>query len=238
MGGPVTLILQDAGPGLSSACDTASCQALVELIDGANQDVSFSVYGYRRQAAVIEALERAQARGVQIRGVVDMGPDGTNPYDGTEAFVAQFGLHTDRAADLAVARKDASPSVWRCPGLPDRKGPPQCVALDVGDACVVGTLQAVETLEEIGGIVHNKFFVVDGVRVWTGSANLSDTCTGGYNANVVAVIDVPEIGLRTRPNSSRCGRVAFTETKWPRGRASCSFLAEGRFRPGFRHRTT
>lgn len=40
-------------------------------------------------------------------------------------------------------------------------------------------------------IMHNKFFVVDERWVWTGSANVSDTGTGGYNANVVAVVNSP-----------------------------------------------
>lgn len=35
--------------------------------------------------------------------------------------------------------------------------------------------------------MHNKFFVVDGRHIWTGSTNLSDSGTGGYNANVVLV---------------------------------------------------
>ncbi len=42
-------------------------------------------------------------------------------------------------------------------------------------------------------IMHNKFFVVDGRWIWTGSANISDTGTGGYNANVVAVVDSPQL---------------------------------------------
>jgi len=37
--------------------------------------------------------------------------------------------------------------------------------------------------------MHNKFFIVDGKYIWTGSANISDTGTGGYNANVVALIE-------------------------------------------------
>lgn len=37
--------------------------------------------------------------------------------------------------------------------------------------------------------MHNKFFVVDKRWVWTGSANISNSGTGGYNANVVAVVD-------------------------------------------------
>lgn len=41
--------------------------------------------------------------------------------------------------------------------------------------------------------MHNKFFVVDGRWVWTGSANVSDAGTGGHHANVVAVVDSPEL---------------------------------------------
>ena len=42
-------------------------------------------------------------------------------------------------------------------------------------------------------IMHNKFFVVDERWVWTGSANISNTGTGGYNANVVAVVNSPQL---------------------------------------------
>ena len=38
-------------------------------------------------------------------------------------------------------------------------------------------------------IMHNKFFVFDRKIVWTGSSNISDTGTGGYNANNVVVIE-------------------------------------------------
>lgn len=38
-------------------------------------------------------------------------------------------------------------------------------------------------------IMHNKFFVFDQKIVWTGSSNISDTDTGGYNANNVVVIE-------------------------------------------------
>ena len=38
-------------------------------------------------------------------------------------------------------------------------------------------------------IMHNKFFIFDQQIVWTGSANISDTGTGGYNANNVVVIE-------------------------------------------------
>jgi len=38
-------------------------------------------------------------------------------------------------------------------------------------------------------IMHNKFFVFDKKIVWTGSSNISDTGTGGYNANDVVVVE-------------------------------------------------
>ncbi len=47
--------------------------------------------------------------------------------------------------------------------------------------------------ERFNRIMHNKFFVIDRRWVWTGSANISDTGTGGYNANIVAVVDSPQL---------------------------------------------
>lgn len=37
-------------------------------------------------------------------------------------------------------------------------------------------------------IMHNKFVVADQQTVWTGSCNVSDTCSGGYNANTALLI--------------------------------------------------
>ena len=37
--------------------------------------------------------------------------------------------------------------------------------------------------------MHNKFFIIDKKYVWTGSANISDTGIGGYNANLVTLVD-------------------------------------------------
>ena len=43
-------------------------------------------------------------------------------------------------------------------------------------------------------IMHNKFIIADRCKIWTGSANLSDTGIGGYNANIVALIDSCYLG--------------------------------------------
>jgi phosphatidylserine/phosphatidylglycerophosphate/cardiolipin synthase-like enzyme len=42
-------------------------------------------------------------------------------------------------------------------------------------------------------IMHNKFFIFDKQIVWTGSSNISDTGTGGYNANNAIVIKNSQI---------------------------------------------
>lgn len=38
-------------------------------------------------------------------------------------------------------------------------------------------------------IMHNKFFVIDKAILWSGSSNISDTGTGGYNANNALIIN-------------------------------------------------
>ena len=69
----------------------------------------------------------------------------------------------------------------------------------LGNANVRDDWEAEQKLDQIGKrerfnrIMHNKFFVIDRRWVWTGSANISDTGTGGYNANVVAVVDSPQL---------------------------------------------
>ena len=42
-------------------------------------------------------------------------------------------------------------------------------------------------------IMHNKFFIFDKKIVWSGSSNISDTGTGGYNANNSMVIEDKKI---------------------------------------------
>lgn len=42
-------------------------------------------------------------------------------------------------------------------------------------------------------IMHNKFFIFDGKILWSGSSNISDTGTGGYNANSSMVIEDKKI---------------------------------------------
>mgnify|MGYP002627223925 CR=1 FL=1 len=42
-------------------------------------------------------------------------------------------------------------------------------------------------------IMHNKFFIFDDKKVWTGSANVTDTDLSGFNANYVILMNSTEI---------------------------------------------
>lgn len=42
-------------------------------------------------------------------------------------------------------------------------------------------------------IMHNKFLIIDRRWLWTGSSNISDTGTGGYNAYIAALADSPAL---------------------------------------------
>ena len=48
-------------------------------------------------------------------------------------------------------------------------------------------------LEYQGALMHNKFFIFDGKKVFTGSTNISSSCLTGFNANVAILINSKEI---------------------------------------------
>lgn len=193
---PLELILHDptGRPGPSQACTARLCTSLLELLQRADRTIDFAFYGLRGQPAIIEALVQAQARGVRVRGVVDRTLDGGNLYADTEALVAALGtVHDDRATDQqTAARRAAEPSFGgRCwlPRPEGFEGPLQCVGLDLGDRCLMAAHASRSPLTFDGDIMHDKFAVVDGRWVWMGSTNVSDSGTGGYNANLAAVWD-------------------------------------------------
>jgi len=141
---------------------------------------------------VREALRRARTRGVQIRGVVDRDADGTNYYSDTDAMVAEMVHVRDDGKVDRRRTKEAKDTFYpepRCARPPGFEGPVQCLAYDLGDRCLLAAHSSREPLNDGAAIMHNKFFVVDGRFIWTGSTNVSDTGTGGYNANLVTVID-------------------------------------------------
>ncbi|RLA84290.1 MAG: hypothetical protein DRG78_01895 [Epsilonproteobacteria bacterium] len=115
---------------------TSFGKELIKLIDNAQDEISFAIYGLRGQDDVLQALIKAQKRGVNINGVVDSDSHDKNYYSDTHLLYKHFDIVSDHKSY----------------------------------------------------IMHNKFFVFDKKTVWSGSSNISDTGTGGYNANNSMVI--------------------------------------------------
>lgn len=192
------LILNDPSgrPAPSDSCDVRLCTSLIETIDKAKTRVDFAFYGLRGQSAILEALARARKRGVQVRGVVDKDVHDENYYDDTDELMALADpMVTDYKVDFASsqARNDFRGASYQCLRPEGFAGPLQCLAMDLGDKCWAGAHVSREEITFQGDIMHNKFVIVDERWVWTGSTNASDSGTGGYNANLVTLVDSPVV---------------------------------------------
>jgi len=121
----------------STNINTSFGKELVKLIENAENEISFAIYGLRGQNNVLQVLIEAQERGVVVKGVVDSDSHNKNYYSDTKHLYKYFDIVSDHK----------------------------------------------------NYIMHNKFFVIDKSIVWSGSSNISDTGTGGYNANNALVIN-------------------------------------------------
>lgn len=191
--GSIRLLLNaPQGEGPQQGCHAEVCTSLLQMVDRADKTIDFAVYGLRGQPQVLEGLRRAQARGVLVRGVVDRDAQGANYYDDTEALVELVGhVRDDHEVDRRRAKEAAREHYPepRCERPAGFAGPVQCLAYDLGERCLLAVHSSRDPIDDGAAIMHNKFFVADGRWVWTGSTNVSDTGTGGYNANLVTVID-------------------------------------------------
>jgi phosphatidylserine/phosphatidylglycerophosphate/cardiolipin synthase-like enzyme len=121
----------------SNKTTTSFGKELITLINRADNEIVFAIYGLRGQDEILNALISAKKRGVSIRGIVDSNSHNKNYYSDTHLLYEYFDIKSDH----------------------------------------------------ISYIMHNKFFVIDKSTVWSGSSNISDTGTGGYNANNAIVIE-------------------------------------------------
>jgi len=110
---------------------------LLKLINNSKDEINFAIYGLRGQNEILNALLKAQKRGVVVKGVVDSDSHNNNYYTDTKLLYKYFDIRSDHQSY----------------------------------------------------IMHNKFFIIDKKIVWTGSSNISDTGTGGYNANNAVVLE-------------------------------------------------
>jgi len=165
-------------------CVSSICISLLSLINKAEQTIDFAIYGLRGQSDILDALVNAKKRGVKIRGVIDKDIFGNNYYSDTYLIEKKFqNIKSDYNQDVKTSgyQKKYKKRKDKCVRPAGHKGPLQCFEGK-------GYASKDELFFE-GDLMHNKFFIVDGKYIWTGSANISDTGTGGYNANVIALIE-------------------------------------------------
>jgi phosphatidylserine/phosphatidylglycerophosphate/cardiolipin synthase-like enzyme len=165
-------------------CNAKICTELLSLINNSKQTIDFAIYGLRGQDEILNALINAKNRGVKVRSVIDKDISDDNYYSDTHLIKENFqNTKSDYQQDIKTLRYFSKNKKYkdRCIRPPGHKGPLQCFE-GKGYA-------AKDDFSFKGDLMHNKFFIVDGKYIWTGSANISDTGTGGYNANVVALIE-------------------------------------------------
>ncbi len=146
-------------------CVPTICVALKNIIDEATHSIDFAMYGMHRQPQLLSALLGAQRRGVRVRGIVDRQLNGKYYYRDTPMWKrALHNVRDDYQTDQRQDKRFKTKPRWQRPPFKFN-----------------------------GNLMHNKFFVVDRRWVWTGSANVSPTGVGGYNTNIVALIDAPPL---------------------------------------------
>lgn len=74
----------------SDSCTTPVCRALLNEINSAQKSIDFAIYGYTKVPALQNALEKAKARGVNIRFVYDTDGNGKNIYPDTIYLTKTF----------------------------------------------------------------------------------------------------------------------------------------------------
>ena len=165
-------------------------QSLVSLINGTKSTLDIAAYGFRDQEDVFEALKKAILRGVSIRLVIDRDTDGSNYYTSTEEFVSLIGkARDDQLQDIATSQmqtKSFDP-YWNAPA--GFNGPAQALGFSLSNTkAIIAVHASAKEFGSKGDIMHNKFAIADRSAVWTGSCNISNSGTGGYNANIGCVI--------------------------------------------------
>ncbi len=148
---------------------------LLGLINGATSTIDAAIYDFNR-AAVRDALLAAKARGVVVRVVTD---DEAHEEPGFKPFYDALAAAGIPIVDDGVA---AAAAAVRAP-----LAPADLAALLAEDALALGPSGEYEPLAS--GIMHDKYFIVDKQRVWTGSVNMSNTDIGLNHNNGLLIVN-------------------------------------------------
>jgi len=176
-------------------CRTSACQVLLKEINNAQESIYFAIYGISNQPEIFKALINAQKRGVEVKGVTDADKYNKNMYSDTENLISILGKGRIKTDFLTTKRLESLKEQYLA--SKKRKGifkgnPEYSKYIIEGKEISIKTVSK-EPLPIQEGIMHNKYFILDKDKVWTGSTNISSSGIGGYNSNVVAVFKSKKI---------------------------------------------
>ncbi len=163
---------------IATGNESESIKALKNLIDNSTQSIDFAIYGISNQE-IFDALKSAKQRGVKVRGVVDFNNNQENPYSLTYKLIEEFpNTKTDykKVEDFKIKSSDYV----------------QQVKYYFNKKVVNASFVNKGIKDYNDKIMHNKYFIVDNKYVWTGSMNVSNSCST-YNANSSILINSPEL---------------------------------------------
>ncbi len=129
--------------------------ALLDLINSAESTIDAAIYGFSR-VSIRDALIAAHARGVEVRVTADY-----SEYHGSRSWPFDSNSHNFLAA---FAERDEN----------DSRTPQFFYDLEAAGIAVYPS-------NYVSYLQHNKFLIIDGATVWTGSTNLTDT---GFSINM------------------------------------------------------
>ena len=87
--------------GPNQKCVNDICTSLLNLINDAKSSIDFAIYGLRGQPQILNALIKAEKRGVFIRGIIDKTVDGKSYYSDTYLLERKLdNIKSDHQSDL------------------------------------------------------------------------------------------------------------------------------------------
>lgn len=174
-------------------CRTAACQALVKDLNSSVNEIDFAIYGFSNQPEVYKALVNSSKKGVKVYGITDMDKDNHNIYSDTDALIKELGtVKTDYLTTkrLEILKEEYLNSQFKQGYY---KGNIEHAKYIIEGREVFVKTASKTPLPIQEGIMHNKYFILDNNIVWTGSTNISSSCLGGYNSNVMVRINSKEV---------------------------------------------
>ncbi|MBA8928501.1 phosphatidylserine/phosphatidylglycerophosphate/cardiolipin synthase-like enzyme [Kutzneria viridogrisea] len=154
------LLLRDTKHGGEADQPHRVAKALAEFISAAKTSVALAIYDFRLGEALAKPVVDALVHAASTGVSVRIAYDASKPEDGTLAFAA-----------LGADPAPVGTAAW--------------LREQLGDSEVV--LKPITTPS--GKLMHDKYVVVDGKSVWTGSTNFTDDAWTRQENNVLQVND-------------------------------------------------